>query len=172
MPQPNTLPPAPLFFQKPSMSSCIIYWLWYLFPFRRTVLAQIRHYHWEAIHIKEGRNETLLFLHFLRYSYTERCLKWKFQMLISYIYIYMSCNKSVHSKPFLWNSELLGFWNLSIVWYSKKTLEYRTMDEVQKPQFQWLRLALSKGPNWVGVFPPSPENGNRFGFRNVVFSSF
>jgi hypothetical protein len=30
-------------------------------------------------------------------------------------------------------------------------------------------LALSKGPNWVGVFSPSPENGNRANFRNVVF---
>jgi hypothetical protein len=36
---------------------------------------------------------------------------------------------------------------------------------------QWLRLALSKGPNWVGVFRPKPEDGNRSGFRNVVFSS-
>jgi hypothetical protein len=34
---------------------------------------------------------------------------------------------------------------------------------------QWLRLALSKGPNWVGVFsPPSPEDGKRSSFRNVV----
>jgi hypothetical protein len=37
---------------------------------------------------------------------------------------------------------------------------------------QWLMLALSKRPNWVGVFPPSPEDGNRSSFRNVVFSSF
>jgi hypothetical protein len=37
---------------------------------------------------------------------------------------------------------------------------------------QWLRLALSKGPNWVGVFPPSPADGNRSNFRNVVFCSF
>jgi hypothetical protein len=37
---------------------------------------------------------------------------------------------------------------------------------------QWLRLALSKGPNWVGVFSPlSPKDGNRSSFRNVVFSS-
>jgi hypothetical protein len=35
---------------------------------------------------------------------------------------------------------------------------------------QWLRLTLSKGPNWVGVFsPPSPEDGNGCSFRNVVF---
>jgi hypothetical protein len=33
---------------------------------------------------------------------------------------------------------------------------------------QWLRLALSKGPNRVGV-SPSPEDGNRSSFRNVVF---
>jgi hypothetical protein len=34
---------------------------------------------------------------------------------------------------------------------------------------QWLRLALSKGPNRVGVFPPSPEDGNRSSLLNVVF---
>jgi hypothetical protein len=34
---------------------------------------------------------------------------------------------------------------------------------------QWLKLALSKGPNWVGVFTPTPEDGNSS--RNVVFSS-
>jgi hypothetical protein len=33
-------------------------------------------------------------------------------------------------------------------------------------------LALSEGPNRVGVFLPSPENENRFSFRNVVFSSY
>jgi hypothetical protein len=33
----------------------------------------------------------------------------------------------------------------------------------------WFRLTLSKGPNWVGVFSPSPEDGNRCSFRNVVF---
>jgi hypothetical protein len=38
--------------------------------------------------------------------------------------------------------------------------------------FQWLRLALSKGPNWLFVFPPNtPEDGNRSSFRNVVFYS-
>jgi hypothetical protein len=30
---------------------------------------------------------------------------------------------------------------------------------------QWLRLALSKGPNW-------PEDGKRSSFRNVVFFNF
>jgi hypothetical protein len=37
---------------------------------------------------------------------------------------------------------------------------------------QWLRLVLSRGLNWVGVFFPSPEDGNRSSFRNVVLSSF
>jgi hypothetical protein len=38
---------------------------------------------------------------------------------------------------------------------------------------QWLRLALSKRPNWVGVSCPlSPEDGNRSSFQNVMFSSF
>jgi hypothetical protein len=30
----------------------------------------------------------------------------------------------------------------------------------------------SKGPNWVGIFSPSPEDGNRSRFRNVVCSLF
>jgi hypothetical protein len=37
---------------------------------------------------------------------------------------------------------------------------------------QWLRLALSKGPNTVGAFQLSYEDGNRSNFRNDVFSSF
>jgi hypothetical protein len=34
-----------------------------------------------------------------------------------------------------------------------------------------LRLPLSKRPNRVGVSLPSPGDGNRSSFRNVVFSS-
>jgi hypothetical protein len=38
---------------------------------------------------------------------------------------------------------------------------------------QYLRLALSKGPIRVGVSPPpSPEDGNRSSFRNVLFSNY
>jgi hypothetical protein len=36
---------------------------------------------------------------------------------------------------------------------------------------QWLRLALSKGPNRVGVSLPSPKEGNTFSFQNIVYSS-
>jgi hypothetical protein len=43
----------------------------------------------------------------------------------------------------------------------------------QRAVVQWLRLAPSKGPNWVGVFfphpPHLPEDGNTSSFRNVVF---
>jgi hypothetical protein len=35
-----------------------------------------------------------------------------------------------------------------------------------------LKLTLSKGPNTVGVFHPSPEDGNKSSLRNVVFSRF
>jgi hypothetical protein len=35
----------------------------------------------------------------------------------------------------------------------------------------WMRLALSKGPNKVGVSLPSPEARNRSSFWNSVFSS-
>jgi hypothetical protein len=34
------------------------------------------------------------------------------------------------------------------------------------------RIALSKGPNIVGVSLPSPEHGNRFRFRNGVLSIY
>jgi hypothetical protein len=37
---------------------------------------------------------------------------------------------------------------------------------------QWMRLALSNGPNRVGVSLSSPEDGNRSSFWNVVFSSY
>jgi hypothetical protein len=39
---------------------------------------------------------------------------------------------------------------------------------------QWLRLALSKGPNWLGVLSPPPtrlQDVNRSSFQNIVFSS-
>jgi hypothetical protein len=36
----------------------------------------------------------------------------------------------------------------------------------------WLKLALSKGPNKVGVSLPSLEGGNRSSFRIVVFSGY
>jgi hypothetical protein len=34
------------------------------------------------------------------------------------------------------------------------------------------RLALSKGPKWVCVFPPSHEDGNKSCFRSIMFCSF
>jgi hypothetical protein len=39
-------------------------------------------------------------------------------------------------------------------------------------EVQWLRLALSNGPNRVGVAFNSPENKNKSSFRNVAFSSY
>jgi hypothetical protein len=35
-----------------------------------------------------------------------------------------------------------------------------------------MRLALSKGPSRVSVLLPSPEDGNRPSYPNVVFSSY
>jgi hypothetical protein len=37
---------------------------------------------------------------------------------------------------------------------------------------QGLKLALSNGPNILGVFLPSHEDGNRASIRNAMFSSF
>jgi hypothetical protein len=54
-------------------------------------------------------------------------------------------------------SEILGFWTLSIVLALKKrTKEKHDVSET-----------LSKGPNRIGF--PSPEDGNKSSFRNVVF---
>jgi hypothetical protein len=36
---------------------------------------------------------------------------------------------------------------------------------------QWLKLALSKGPNTVGAYLHSPEDGEKYSFRNVESSS-
>jgi hypothetical protein len=38
--------------------------------------------------------------------------------------------------------------------------------------FSDLRLALSKGPDGIDVSLPSPEDGNRPRFRNVVFFNY
>jgi hypothetical protein len=56
--------------------------------------------------------------------------------------------------------EWLGLWSVSIVWSS---IYYKT---------QCLRLALSKGHNRVDVSRPSPQNGNKPGFRNITFYSY
>jgi hypothetical protein len=56
-----------------------------------------------------------------------------------------------------------------------KNTTFRKLDpfpssgEVMKASGQWLRLALSKGPNRVGAVITLPQNRNRSSFRNVVF---
>jgi hypothetical protein len=60
-----------------------------------------------------------------------------------------------------------------LMWRGEKTpTQLSPLEKLCKSDklVQWLRLALSTGPNWVGVFsPPSPEDGNRSSFRNVAF---
>jgi hypothetical protein len=51
------------------------------------------------------------------------------------------------------------------------TGRYCYLDNAQIQNFQWLRLAPSKGPNRVGVSFPSVEDGN-ISLRNVVFYSY
>jgi hypothetical protein len=81
------------------------------------------------------------------------------------------------------HSELPSFWTLSIVQYSKKfkNTTFRKLDLFPSPgqggktpcQLGPLeKLTSITGPNWLGVFPPWPEDGNRSSFRNVVFSNF
>jgi hypothetical protein len=50
---------------------------------------------------------------------------------------------------------IMGFWTSSVIRYSKAHC--------------WVRIALSNGPNRASVSHPSPEEGNRSSFRNVVF---
>jgi hypothetical protein len=57
------------------------------------------------------------------------------------------------------HSELIGFWTLSIVQYSK-ILKIREHNVSETSPVQWLRLALSKGPNWLGT-NPSPLTWGR-----------
>jgi hypothetical protein len=40
------------------------------------------------------------------------------------------------------------------------------------PSSQWLRLAVSKGPNKIGASLPLPEDGNISSFQSNVFSSY
>jgi hypothetical protein len=74
-------------------------------------------------------------------------------------------------------SESLGFWTLSI----NRNFKYKRKQhfgnwicfcpQVSGRLVQQLRLALSKGPNRVGVSPSSsPEDGSRSSFWNMVFS--
>jgi hypothetical protein len=51
---------------------------------------------------------------------------------------------------------VLGFWTLFMIWYSKRTV-------------QWMRLVLSNIPNRTCVSHPSPEDGYRSSFENVMF---
>jgi hypothetical protein len=82
------------------------------------------------------------------------------------------------SEDGLLHSESVGLWTMSIVrnskWLEKKTM-FRKLDlfpfSGDWGDWRWLRLALPKGSNILDVSFPSPEDGNRFGFRNIVISS-
>jgi hypothetical protein len=48
----------------------------------------------------------------------------------------------------------------------------RSLGRPSCPVVQRVRLALSKGPNRIGIYVASPEVGSRSSFRIVVFSSY
>jgi hypothetical protein len=59
---------------------------------------------------------------------------------------------------------------MQCVWISDSVIvvnksNYQSLD-------QWFGLALPKGPNRVGTFVTSPEDGNRSSFWNDVFSNY
>jgi hypothetical protein len=60
-------------------------------------------------------------------------------------------------------------WILSIVRCSKEhNISETGSVQWSPPPSQWYRVSLSNGPNSVGVSHPTPEDGNRSSFRNVV----
>jgi hypothetical protein len=69
----------------------------------------------------------------------------------------------VYAVHFLVESK--GFWR----WYRKLKITGLCSCRYMTWVVQWLRSALSKGPNRVSVSLPSPEHGKRSSFRNVVF---
>jgi hypothetical protein len=50
-----------------------------------------------------------------------------------------------------YNVDLKGFWR----WCMLYRIHRIFLDFFHRPVFHWLRLALSKGPNWVGVSSPT-----------------
>jgi hypothetical protein len=65
----------------------------------------------------------------------------------------------------------VGFSNLSIVRNSgKKKIRKLDMFPSSGEGSEWIRLALSNGPNRVSVSRPLSEDWNRSSFRNVAFS--
>jgi hypothetical protein len=91
------------------------------------------------------------------------------------------CSKtgiSLYSKGLWWWCITQNYWVFGLL-LSFHILENRKHDVSETGSIfvrRWggwhLSCVFCKGPNWVGVFPPSPEDGKRFGFRNVVFSIF
>jgi hypothetical protein len=77
---------------------------------------------------------------------------------------------SMALQPFVGPSSPFQFLDFTLsVWRGISQSQSRYLQTEQHKQvcvlsIQWLRMALSKGPN-----RPSPEDGNRSSFRNVVF---
>jgi hypothetical protein len=88
---------------------------------------------------------------------------------------------SCRSKPswncwrFAWESQFLrwktSYSNKKMAWLREARHGPLLVTSSWNILRNWLRLALSKGPNWVGVFPPTPVDGNRCSFRKVAFSN-
>jgi hypothetical protein len=74
-------------------------------------------------------------------------------MLNNHIYILRGSNDGVL------HSELLGFWTLSIAWYSKKWICFHPQVRGETPtllgplELVSITGPVTKGPNKVGVFP-------------------
>jgi hypothetical protein len=60
-----------------------------------------------------------------------------------------------------------------LLWLIPKKQLTSISGQVQSsPLVQWLRLAIFKRPNTVGAFIPSPDEGNRSSFQNVLLPNY
>jgi hypothetical protein len=95
-------------------------------------------------------------------------------------YSYIACHFRNIPILHVTSGIFLYFWALSIDVYSK-LLENHNVSEAgwasvfrwgDGDTYQWVRSALSKEPNRVGVSLTSAEDPDRPSFRNIVFSSY
>jgi hypothetical protein len=102
------------------------------------------------------------------YAQSEGFLRWCTTLRITGFVGYVLVRNSKYKK-----TQTFRNW-ISILPPGEGRETHTLLGHIKRAQInQWTwRLALSKGHNRVGVSLPSPEDGNRSSFRNVVFSSY
>jgi hypothetical protein len=67
---------------------------------------------------------------------------------------------------------LCKIFSVTVNTYQRMPINARHLSDKVGLKIKQLRLAVSKGPNRVGVSLPLPDNRKRSSFRDVVFSSY